>query len=199
MNKLKSGWKKFMTLNGASMFIAMLAAIVIFALVVFLIRRHDTRRASSAPTQSASQAPSRDWFKIYLIIQAVSLPCMLFAARLLMGNICNDYHILFDIALAHVDGQPNPWPFEYGQYPNNHLMLMSIIYLFEAIRAIEQGPGLEALPPVLQDTALLRIANPSCSLTDLAQLAAPPVTKSCMNHRLRKLMELSQEIQKAAE
>jgi DNA-binding protein WhiA len=59
----------------------------------------------------------------------------------------------------------------------------------DAIRAIEAGPGLDGLPPVLQDTALLRIANPACSLTDLAQLASPPVTKSCMNHRLRKLME----------
>ena len=59
----------------------------------------------------------------------------------------------------------------------------------DAIRAIEAGPGLDGLPQVLQDTALLRIANPSCSLSDLAQLACPPVTKSCMNHRLRKLME----------
>lgn len=64
----------------------------------------------------------------------------------------------------------------------------------DAIRAIEAGPGLESLPPVLQDTALLRIANPSCSLTELAQLAYPPVTKSCMNHRLRKLLELSAEL-----
>ena len=61
----------------------------------------------------------------------------------------------------------------------------------EAIRAIENGPGLDSLPQTLQDTALLRIANPSCSLSDLAQLAYPPVTKSCMNHRIRKLMELS--------
>jgi hypothetical protein len=64
----------------------------------------------------------------------------------------------------------------------------------DAIRAIESGPGLEVLPPVLQDTALLRIANPSCSLSDLAQLAYPPVTKSCMNHRLRKLMEFSRTL-----
>jgi DNA-binding protein WhiA len=64
----------------------------------------------------------------------------------------------------------------------------------EAIRAIEAGPGLEVLPPALQDTALLRIANPSCSLSDLAQLAYPPVTKSCMNHRLRKLMEYAQTL-----
>jgi len=64
----------------------------------------------------------------------------------------------------------------------------------DAIRIIEAGPGLDSLPPVLQDTALLRIANPSCSLTDLAQLAYPPVTKSCMNHRLRKLMEYAQTL-----
>ena len=63
-----------------------------------------------------------------------------------------------------------------------------------AIRAIEAGPGLDALPPVLQETALLRIANPSCSLSDLAQLAFPPVSKSCMNHRLRKLMEFSRSL-----
>ena len=64
----------------------------------------------------------------------------------------------------------------------------------DAIRAIDSGPGLDSLPQVLQDTALLRIANPSCSLTDLAQLAYPPVTKSCMNHRLRKLMELASHL-----
>ena len=64
----------------------------------------------------------------------------------------------------------------------------------DAIRAIEAGPGLDALPPVLQDTALLRIANPECSLTDLAALSCPPVTKSCMGHRIRKLMELSRKI-----
>ncbi len=64
----------------------------------------------------------------------------------------------------------------------------------DAIRAIEAGPGLGSLPPVLQDTALLRIANPSCSLSDLAQLASPPVTKSCMNHRLRKLMEFARGV-----
>ena len=67
----------------------------------------------------------------------------------------------------------------------------------DAIRAIEAGPGLDVLPPVLQDTALLRIANPSCSLTDLAQLAYPPVTKSCMNHRLRKLLEYAASLGKA--
>ncbi len=64
-----------------------------------------------------------------------------------------------------------------------------------AIRTIEAGTGLDGLPPALQEAALLRIANPSCSLADLAQLAYPPVTKSCMNHRLRKLVELSHNME----
>jgi len=60
-----------------------------------------------------------------------------------------------------------------------------------AIRRIELGAGLESLSDKLQQTALLRIVNPEASLAELAELADPPVTKSCMSHRLRKLLELS--------
>ncbi len=60
----------------------------------------------------------------------------------------------------------------------------------EAIRRLEQTLGLENLPQKLQETALLRIANPSASLADLASLSDPPVSKSCLSHRLRKLMQL---------
>lgn len=60
----------------------------------------------------------------------------------------------------------------------------------EAIRRIDRSSGLGELPDRLRETALLRIANPEASISDLAALAVPPVTKSCMSHRLRKLMEL---------
>ena len=60
-----------------------------------------------------------------------------------------------------------------------------------AIRRIEETTGLEDLPEKLYETALLRIANPEASLTDLAALALPPVSKSCMGHRIKKLMELA--------
>ena len=61
----------------------------------------------------------------------------------------------------------------------------------EHIRRLDQAVGLTSLPDKLQEAALLRIANPEASLADLARLADPPVTKSCLSHRLRKLMELS--------
>ena len=59
----------------------------------------------------------------------------------------------------------------------------------DAIRRIERDYGLDALPEKLQSAALLRIANPEASLADLATLSYPPVTKSCLNYRLKKLME----------
>ena len=62
-----------------------------------------------------------------------------------------------------------------------------------AIRELERLYGLTALPDVLQETAMLRIANPEASLTDLARLADPPVTKSCMGHRMKKLLEYKGE------
>jgi len=63
----------------------------------------------------------------------------------------------------------------------------------EAIRRIERDYGLDVLPEPLQQAALLRIANPEVSLSDLALLSYPPVTKSCLSHRLRKIMEFKPE------
>ena len=61
----------------------------------------------------------------------------------------------------------------------------------EAIRRIEAGGAFEALPEKLRQTASLRLQNPELSIKDLAEISVPPVTKSCLSHRLRKLVELS--------
>ena len=51
--------------------------------------------------------------------------------------------------------------------------------------------GLGELPDALRDAALLRITNPEASLADLAKLSSPPVSKSCLSHRLKKSQELA--------
>lgn len=63
----------------------------------------------------------------------------------------------------------------------------------ERIRELDAEIGLDSLPAELSALALLRIANPEASLADLALLSDPPVTKSCINHRLRKLMNYPTE------
>jgi len=59
----------------------------------------------------------------------------------------------------------------------------------EAIEKIERTTGLDALPLKLQETARLRLNNPEMSLAELA--AASGMTKSCLSHRMRKLIEIS--------
>ncbi len=62
-----------------------------------------------------------------------------------------------------------------------------------AIRALDERYGLTNLPETLQETAMLRIVNPESSLAELAALAVPPVSKSCMSHRMKKLLAYSEE------
>lgn len=58
----------------------------------------------------------------------------------------------------------------------------------EAIRRIDRLYGLDSLPDKLHEAALLRFANPEASISELAMLSYPPVSKSCLSHRLRKLL-----------
>ncbi|MBR2831551.1 MAG: DNA-binding protein WhiA [Oscillospiraceae bacterium] len=62
-----------------------------------------------------------------------------------------------------------------------------------AIRAIDRREGIVALPEKLRETARMRMENPELTLTELAALFDPPITKSCLNHRLRKLVALAEE------
>ena len=62
-----------------------------------------------------------------------------------------------------------------------------------AIRRYAKAYGLDTLPEPLHDAALLRITNPAASLADLAKLSLPPVSKSCLSHRLRRIMELAEK------
>lgn len=61
----------------------------------------------------------------------------------------------------------------------------------DAIHRYASRFGLETLPEALQATAYLRITNPEASLADLSQLSYPPVSKSCLSYRLKKIMELA--------
>ena len=65
----------------------------------------------------------------------------------------------------------------------------------DAIRRYARAYGLDSLPEPLKDAALLRITNPAASLADLALLSSPPVSKSCLNHRLKKILSLAETLE----
>ena len=64
----------------------------------------------------------------------------------------------------------------------------------DAINALAATQGLENLPPALRELAELRLANPEVSLRELGELADPPLTKSAVYHRVRRIEELAEEM-----
>lgn len=50
----------------------------------------------------------------------------------------------------------------------------------------------KTIPQSLKDMAELRLSYPEATLAELAELSDPPVSKSGINHRLRKLSELAE-------
>ena len=62
------------------------------------------------------------------------------------------------------------------------------------IRYIQETKGLDKLPEGLKDMALTRLTYPEASLKELGSLLNPPVGKSGVNHRLRKLSEMAEEL-----
>ena len=49
------------------------------------------------------------------------------------------------------------------------------------------------MPEKLKSAAILREENPEATLSELAAMADPPLSKPAMSHRMRKLIELSTE------
>lgn len=66
----------------------------------------------------------------------------------------------------------------------------------DAIKRFSVRYGLDALPEPLKDAALLRITNPESSLSDLARISFPKISKSCLSYRLKKIMTLVPEEEK---
>lgn len=62
-----------------------------------------------------------------------------------------------------------------------------------AIRKLEKSGIFETLPEKLKETAALRREHPETTLTELAELHEPPISKSAVNHRMRKLLSLAAE------
>lgn len=62
-----------------------------------------------------------------------------------------------------------------------------------ALRILRKIGLYDKLPPKLLQAAKAREENPEASLTELAGLMEPPITKPAMNHRLKKLVLLAQE------
>lgn len=60
-----------------------------------------------------------------------------------------------------------------------------------AIESIKNGGGYATLPAELRAIADLRIENEEASLREIGEMCDPPISRSAVNHRLKKLMALA--------
>ncbi len=64
----------------------------------------------------------------------------------------------------------------------------------EDIEYIEKTKGLKFLSASLREIAQLRVREPDANLNELGEMLNPPVSKSGVNHRLRKISEIANHL-----
>ncbi|MBE6836301.1 MAG: DNA-binding protein WhiA [Ruminococcaceae bacterium] len=64
----------------------------------------------------------------------------------------------------------------------------------DAIKKIQKKAGLNSLPAELRQVALLRLENDGLSLRELGEMCDPPLSRSGVNHRLKKIVEFADDI-----
>ena len=64
----------------------------------------------------------------------------------------------------------------------------------EDIQYIDSKVGLASLPDTLYEMARVRLEHPDATLKELGEMLVPPVGKSGINHRLRKISEYAEKL-----
>ncbi len=75
---------------------------------------------------------------------------------------------------------------------NENKRINTAVIQTQAIRLLKKSGKFEELPVDLKKTAELRLNNPDASLSELSELADFPITKSGLNHRLKKIINIAQ-------
>ena len=77
---------------------------------------------------------------------------------------------------------------------NLNKVVQAAVQQLESIRYIEKHLGLGKLPLTLRETTELRLNHPDASLNELADLSEGKIGKSGINHRLKKIQHLAEEL-----
>lgn len=82
---------------------------------------------------------------------------------------------------------------------NMKRMLKSSYRQLDAIKVIEGTIGLSKLPRELKELAECRLDNPEFDMKSLAELLNPPVSKSTVNKRFKKIEKISNDLKMQSE
>lgn len=77
---------------------------------------------------------------------------------------------------------------------NENKRLDTALTQIKALKLLKESKKMETLSPALLEAMELRLQNPTLSLAELAEQSPTPISKSGLNHRLKKLMELAKTL-----
>lgn len=79
-----------------------------------------------------------------------------------------------------------------GETANMDKVITASIRQIKAINTIEETSGLDSLPDDLREIAVLRSRNKDLSLEQLGKKLTPPLSKSGVNHRMKKIIDIAE-------
>ena len=81
-----------------------------------------------------------------------------------------------------------------GETANMDKIITASIRQIRAIEKIEQTIGIEGIPEELREVAALRKSNKDLSLEELGKKLVPQLSKSGVNHRMKKIIDIASSL-----
>ena len=82
-----------------------------------------------------------------------------------------------------------------AEVANQAKSAQSSVQQIMTIRKILEKRGIESLPPALQEYIKLRVKYPDATLKELGEYADPPLSKSAIYHRVRRVEKIAKELE----
>lgn len=79
---------------------------------------------------------------------------------------------------------------------NEDKLIIASVRQVQAIMLVDEAIGLEKLPKNLREVAEVRLKHKEMPLKDLGKFLSPPIGKSGVSHRLRKIEEIAEKFKK---
>jgi len=109
-------------------------------------------------------------------------------------NIMTAHKALFEFENARVekDIRNNLNRKVNSETANMNKTISAALVQISAIQLIDEKAGLNFLEKSLEEVARLRLAHENASLEEIGAMLVPPIGKSGVNHRLRKIIEIAE-------
>ena len=147
----------------------------------------DLVRIMESKGRRARVMPRRSSFVVYIKSGEAILEFLAFAGAHQSALILENARVVKSVR-NEVNRQTN------AEMANQKKAVTASIDQIYAMRSVIETYGVEKLPPALQEIVRLRVAYPDATLKELGERADPPLSKSAVYHRIRRIEQMAREL-----